>query len=471
MLSGKQEVRVRSDVNYYTARKLEDMARSMERLAKAFDEGMGKESGLTRDDGLAAMETSAAMVCGDCSQCGIYMVSRREDSYYLYYLLRAFEQKGQIEKEDMPKLFQADCRKKEDYLSQLNRSLARATMNLSWKNRFLESRDAVVSQFREMSLILGEFSHQIDQAADVTSEYGYIMKKLFRRCHVAVENMLILEYESGRREAYVTARTTNGRCMTAKDAAGLMGEVVPGTKWNPARDSRSIITRQTGTVRFEEEGEYQLLYGAARVPRQGERYSGDNYTFCESPGSQAMISLCDGMGCGEQAGQESRQVVELTEGLLEAGFGPRAAFKLVNTVLLLAGAEQHPAALDVSCVDLYTGVLDVMKLGAAPTFVLGQEGAEVLEAGQGPAGILNGAEPVMLSRKLWDGDHVIMVTDGVLDALPGEDKEQAMCQYLESMEFMTPQEMAERILEFALSFVPGARDDMTVLTAAIWKKE
>ena len=70
----------------------------------------------------------------------------------------------------------------------------------------------------------------------------------------------------------------------------------------------------------------------------------------------------------------------------------------------------------MSCVDLYTGVLDVMKLGAAPTFVLGQEGVEVLEAGQVPAGILSEAEPVMLSRKLWDGDHIIMVTDGVLDA-------------------------------------------------------
>ena len=79
---------------------------------------------------------------------------------------------------------------------------------------------------------------------------------------------------------------------------------------------------------------------------------------------------CDGMGCGEPACEESGQVVELTENLLEAGFGPRAAFKLVNAVLLLAGTEQHPAALDMSCVDLYTGVLDVMKLGAAPTFVL-----------------------------------------------------------------------------------------------------
>ena len=290
MLSGRREVRSRSDVNYYTARKLEDMARSMERLAKAFDEGMHKTGSLTRDDGLAAMQTSASMVCQDCSQCGIYAESEREDSYYLYYLLRAFEQKGQIEKEDMPRPFLAGCRKKEDYLAQLNRSLARAAMNLSWKNRFLESRDAVVSQFRELSLILGEFSHQIDQAADITEEYGYIMKKLFRRCHVTVENMLILEYESGRREAYVTARTTNGRCMTAKDASELMSEVIPGTRWNPAKDSRSIITRQSGTVRFEEDGEYQLLYGAARVPKQGERCSGDNYTFCESPGSQPMPS-------------------------------------------------------------------------------------------------------------------------------------------------------------------------------------
>ena len=93
MLSGRQEVRIRSDVNYYTARKLEDMARSMERLAKAFDEGMHKAGSLTRDDGLAAMQTSASMVCRDCSQCGIYAESEREDSYYLYYLLRAFEQK------------------------------------------------------------------------------------------------------------------------------------------------------------------------------------------------------------------------------------------------------------------------------------------------------------------------------------------------------------------------------------------
>lgn len=47
-----------------------------------------------------------------------------------------------------------------------------------------------------------------------------------------------------------------------------------------------------------------------------------------------------------------------------------------------------------------------------------------------------------------------MVSDGVLDALPGDDKEQAMQQYLESVEEMGPQELADQVLDFAVSFIP-----------------
>ena len=139
-------------------------------------------------------------------------------------------------------------------------------------------------------------------------------------------------------------------------------------------------------------------------------------------------------------------------------------------MLLLTGGEQHPAALDAGCIDLYTGALEIFKLGAPGAFVIGQEGIQVLEGRQVPAGALEQAEPVLLSRKLWDGDRLIMVTDGVLDALPGDDKEQVMGQFLDSLEEMPPQDMAEHVLDFALSFVPGARDDMTVLAVQVWKK-
>lgn len=82
MLSGKNE----NGINYYTARKLKDMAQSLEQLAKAFDEGAGETMSLTKDDGLAAMQTCAALVCGNCGGCSLYADSEKEDSYYLYYL-------------------------------------------------------------------------------------------------------------------------------------------------------------------------------------------------------------------------------------------------------------------------------------------------------------------------------------------------------------------------------------------------
>ena len=76
-----------------------------------------------------------------------------------------------------------------------------------------------------------------------------------------------------------------------------------------------------------------------------------------------------------------------------------------------------------------------------------------------------------MSRKLWASCQVVMISDGVLEALPGEDKEQVMKEYLEDAKGGDPQELAEDILEFAMSFGQENRDDMTVLTAQVWKRD
>lgn len=458
-----------ADVNVYTAARLGDMASSLKRLAQSFTEEMDGQH-LTKEDGAAAMQTAAAMVCGSCSRCNLYQDSAREDSYYLYYLLRAFEVHGAVRMEDMPLLFRQTCFHKDRYLEQLNRSLGRATMNLSWKNRFLESRDAVIVQFRELASIIEEFSRQMEQAVDVTGQWEPAVKKAFRRRHMLVEKMLVLEYEDRQREAFLTVRTTNGTCLMAKEAAAVLGQAMGKQRWNPARDSKAIVTRQAGTLRFVEEGRYQMLFGIAKVPKDGEVVSGDSYTFFKSLEGQAIMGLADGMGSGEKASRESARVIELTEQLMEAGFSARSSLKLVNTVLLLAGKEQDPATVDLICVDLNSGVLEAMKLGAAASFVMGQDGVELLEAGNVPIGILNPIEPVLLSRKLWDDDRIIMVSDGVLEALPGEDKEEVMRDFLVSLPPGKPQDIAEQVLQFALSAEEGARDDMTVLTAGIWER-
>ncbi len=74
---------------------------------------------------------------------------------------------------------------------------------------------------------------------------------------------------------------------------------------------------------------------------------------------------------------------------------------MVNTVLMLVGAEQHPATLDLCCVDLHTGVLEAMKLGAVATFVLSGNGVEVLEAGEVPAGVIGSVEWRYIACRRW----------------------------------------------------------------------
>lgn len=471
MLKRRTLHRDMADVNVYTARRLKDMALSLGGLAQAFADEIGGQGQLTKEDGLAAMQTAASVVCGECSCCNLYYGSRRDDSYYLYYLLRTFEQKGKIEMEDMPRLFHEFCQKKEAYMRELNRSLGRATMNLGWKNRFLESRDAIIVQFRELAAILEEFSSQMEQAADVTATWEEALAAAFRRGHLRVENMLILQYENEQREAFLTLRSMNSRCMTARDAAEILEHAISGSHWSVAKDSKSLITRNAATFRFVEEGKYRMLYGMAYSPKAGEPVSGDTCTVQAGLPGQIIMGLSDGMGSGRTASEDSEKVIELTQRLLETGFSARSALKLVNTVLLLAGTEQNPATIDLCCIDLGSGVLEAMKLGAVPTFILGREGVELLEAGGVPMGILQNAEPVLMSRKMWDGERIIMISDGILEAMPGERKEEAFMEFVGSLPQRNPQEMADRILEFASELSKGSTaDDCTVLVGTILER-
>lgn len=460
-----------ADVNVYTAKRLNDMANSLGELARACTDDLALEQGLTKEDGIAALQTAAAMVCAGCDKCIAYPGKEQDNQYYLQYLIHTFQQKGNVDYGDMPRFFLESCKRKEEYLVHLNRGLGRATMNLAWKNRFLESRDAVIVQFKELAVILEEFSHQMERALDITPDWQEEIKRAFKRRRIGVEKMLLLEYENQQREAFLTMRTLNGRCVTVKEAADILEEAIGDGEWVVAPDDRNLVTKQSDTIRFLEKGQYQVIYGAAKAVKSGEEVSGDNYNFGQVRPGQVIMSLSDGMGSGKVAEEESRQVIELTQKLLEAGFSARAALKMVNTVLILTGISQHPATLDLCCIDLKTGIMEAIKLGAAATYILTEKGVELLEAGEVPMGILNPLEPILLSKKLWDGNRVVMVSDGVLDALPAENKELMLAEFIAGMPVKNPQDMADRILLYAKSFTEEAGDDMTVLTAGVWKRK
>ena len=156
---------------------------------------------------------------------------------------------------------------------------------------------------------------------------------------------------------------------------------------------------------------------------------------------------------------------------MESGFSGESAAKLVNSVLNLQMRGGKFSTVDVSIIDLYTGMCHFLKAGAATTFIKRDQWVESITSESMALGLVFPAEYESLTKKLYNGDFLIMVTDGVLDALPEERAEETLKEIILQTHAKAPQELGRGILQKVLALCEyKAADDMTVLAAGVWKK-
>ena len=215
-----------------------------------------------------------------------------------------------------------------------------------------------------------------------------------------------------------------------------------------------------------------LTTGVVRKNRQGESLCGDNFSVSKVDVQKAVLMLSDGMGSGESAYLKSEQVVELLEQLLSAGFTRELAIELLNSFISFLAEGSISSTLDLVMIDLYTGMADFIKLGASTTFIKRKDRVECIRSTSLPVGVLEQVEFDTCARRLYDGDIIIMVSDGVLDSIIFENKETYMADLIASVDTNNVQTMAERIMEDMEKMQRGCmRDDSTVLVTGVWENK
>lgn len=338
-----------------------------------------------------------------------------------------------------------------------------------WQKKLCESRGLLAGHLKEMSCIMSDVAKESYRYRPLAERKYRQIARYLKESGILLKNFLILENEDKHIELSLTMKAQFRESIIIADVADLIS-VVMNIRVQPSKSEPLFMAKEWTSYHFLEEPEFHILTGFAKAVKETEKVSGDNYSFCEIEPGRTVAILSDGMGSGEEACEESERVIEMMERLLESGFRKEAAIQIINGALAAGEQEKNMSTLDICELNLYTGACDFIKVGAACTYIKRDNLVDRISARNLPLGVFQQIEPETMHRQLQDGDYVIMLSDGVLDALSQGAGEDMLPEIISRIYHTNPAEIANQILGYCIRQSVGKiRDDMTVLVIGIWK--
>ncbi|MBR1422016.1 MAG: SpoIIE family protein phosphatase [Ruminococcus sp.] len=269
-----------------------------------------------------------------------------------------------------------------------------------------EMRSLLSQQLSSMESMLADLSFRVGSVRSIDSALSAAVRDHFSS----------LGYPNVKACVYVDSCFV--RCVDVYLTASFKGELVKLTTALSTIAECDLalptVTEFDGVTRmnFCEEPDLTLetkTYTAS----SGEEYSGDTFElFSDSP-YRRYIVLSDGMGTGKRARLDSMFSVSLVTRLIGAGMSMETSHSLINSLLRVKGWEESFATLDIVKIDLSAATARFLKAGAARS-LLCRDGSVQPVGGQAfPPGILADCPPDVEELKLFEGDIILVFSDGI----------------------------------------------------------
>ncbi len=340
----------------------------------------------------------------------------------------------------------------------------------SQSNRLAELRRNFIRQLGQIGDIITTFpAEMVDRTMQTDLLEGRLVESL-ERIGVGVAKVLFVKDKEEMIKVYVSCYLCQEKIVTgeqlAEKVSGILGKTMVCVE-----HGQDLVSRRETNYCFVEEGRFFVTTGVVRRNRKGESLCGDNFSVTKIDVQKAVLMLSDGMGTGENANSKSEQVVELLEQLLSAGFRKELAIELLNSFMSFLADGRASTSLDLAVLDFYNGNLDLIKLGASTTFIKRRDKVECIRSTTLPVGVMEQVEFDTCARKLYHGDIIVMISDGVLDGIVFEDKEAYLADVIGKQKTSNVQAMAECVMTEVERMQRGTlRDDSTILVVGVWEK-
>lgn len=409
-------------------------------------------------------------VCQTCDNRNWCLVENKTYTRQMIYeILCAIEEYGAELNIELKRKLQKKCVSAPRFLRETVNVFGDAKQKLLWNNKIIQNREGCAVQLNSFADMLQYTIRELDAGLFADEHMEKRIKLYLKRAGLKVINCIFFMTRYGNYVIHLTLKTMKNQCIQTKEVAQILSRCL-GKRMVPEKGERLTIKDEYCTIVCIEGPKFHTLQGIAKIGKDCEIISGDTFCMTELAGGKVGVVLSDGMGSGEEAFQESAMVVEMLENLLDAGFPMETAIQMMNTALVIGREEVRFSTIDMTVFDLYQGTCEIIKAGASTTFIRYRDRVEKISSTSLPIGVIQNLEIEKVNKELADETFVIMMTDGVMDALPIGEQEMWMSTFIRGTSINNPKELAHHILEQVLEWTgEPPQDDMTVIVVGLWE--
>lgn len=406
-----------------------------------------------------------------CSNCNMKSMCWKRELHYTYAafeeLIQNFERKSNL----VPEEIERKCIKRTALIKNTEDIVNKHIINEMWRTRLSEGRELLANQIGNMAGSVLEIVEDFNSEILIDTSMEKLICRALDRNRVKYNDLMCLNDKMGRLSIKFSLEACSGRQMCVKELLPIINGVTG--KCMCVSDEGCSINPKTNMckVTIEETPKFHVVSNVARQCKDGEKFNGDSYSFGKLLDGSYMSIISDGMGSGPQAGRESEAAVELIEKFTTAGFSKITAINTVNSIMTLRFSQEEKfSTIDLSSIDLYTGEIDFMKVGAVATFLKSGDNLQIIKSKSLPIGVLDKADIDIQQTKLKNGDIIVMLSDGVLDYNDENvGRVDWIVDYLGKNNCNNPKDLADGLLCEAKKLSGNrVKDDMTVLVSKIY---
>ena len=404
-------------------------------------------------------DSTAEKLCDNCSMHDFcwekHKIKVREAFESTAPILR---QKGYLSAEDLPSFFINSCIKNRELLRQLNVSYSEYIEKSSYNHSLSSVRSVICEQFDSMSLMLTKLKEELSCVVTVKNEISDRFSSQLRLMGLDVCYCSATQRDFDRICVEVCIEKFERESVPDKKLVGILNKIT-------SREFDYPTIRAVGEklyYTFNEMPCFDLDYKVLQTSLDSSNISGDSLGCFTDSEQFFNIILSDGMGAGKRAAVDSAMTVSLITKLIKSGFHYENAIDIVNSAMLVKSSEETLSTVDALRLDLYTGKLQLLKAGAAPTFIYKNgERVHTIESQSLPIGILGAVKPEKSEMYLKSSDLIVMVSDGVCD-----DEVVWLETLISRHHALSVKELCDKILKESES-ENKLKDDRTVIVARV----